>query len=902
MKKKLFKLLSIAFVFAVLGIVIVKTTWKKENTVASEPSLAFNYQGEQKSPFTNKAYNYATKYRRVTLGENTAFCVDYGKEIPANGTSVSFKEKMSPEALAVLVYGYPNKDLGEFGMSGEEATEVQYLVTQMAFWKVATKTGENKGLNFDFDSLVANAGYESIMSKMKSAAEKLADTAINSPYNPNPRIKIDTSNYKFEEKNDLYIAGPYKITGYDGGTTTDFTVLDVNATLDGNVPSTAQITDENMSPKTSFSIGDSVYVVARKTDSVANFKLTVNASGNKLSCGKYGLNSNSGLQDFATIVTEPVTVSESENVNWSNDSGNIKLLKRNSQNKGIKDVRFEILNSSRQKIAEVVTDSNGNVELLNLPLGLYYIKEISAPRGYVVSSEQRVIQVIAGSTAEVVFENIEKGGYLEITKVDENNDPIPNVKFNIMDVNKNKIETITTDSKGVARSSYLAIGKYYFVEIDVPDNIMLDTTEQRFDITANNEVVPKLLVNEIVKGSLKITKTDEDGSPLPGVKFQILDSNKNKVETITTNNSGIATSKELTPGTYYYKEISAKDENVIVDTAEKPFTITDSTVTKAVKEQNLYKKGSLKIIKVDQNQNPISGVTFEIYNRLKEKIDTIVTDSSGIAQSNIKLRLGTYYYKEISAPANIEIDPEMKEFKLTEDGQILEISLKNNVIEGKLKIIKVNEKNEPIKGVEFEVLDSNKNVIQTITTNDVGVALSDKLSKGTYYYREKTTLPEYILDSTEHEFKIENDTSFVEQTVTNKKKSAKLVINKISKESGTPLENVRFEILDSNKNIIASIVTDANGRAETEDLQIGTYYYKEVSAPDNMILDNNEYEFKIEDANGNIERTVYNISKKLPVTGSWFNTNVKIVIIVSLSCILLYIIIKLIVAYIKNED
>ena len=101
------------------------------------------------------------------------------------------------------------------------------------------------------------------------------------------------------------------------------------------------------------------------------------------------------------------------------------------------------------------------------------------------------------------------------------------------------------------------------------------------------------------------------------------------------------------------------------------------------------------------------------------------------------MRLGTYYYKEISAPANIEIDPEMKEFKLTEDGQILEISLKNNVIEGKLKIIKVNEKNEPIKGVEFEVLDSNKNVIQTITTNDVGVALSDKLSKGTYYYREK---------------------------------------------------------------------------------------------------------------------------------------------------------------------
>lgn len=900
MKKKVFKITSIAIVILLLGIIGINIALKKEEVTASESSLSFNYAGEQRSPFKNKAYDYSTKYRKVTLGENTAVCVDYGKEIPSNGTSLVFKEKMSPEALAVLVYGYPNKDLGEFGLSSEEEEEVQYLVTQMAFWNVTTQTGENKGLDFNFNDLVANSGYESIMDKMKSAAEKLASTAMKSPYNPNPAIKIDTSNYKLEEKNDLYIAGPYKITGYDGGTTTDFTVLDVSATLE-NAPSTAFIADANGTKKSTFAIGDEVYVVARKSDSIANFKLTVSASGNKLSCGKYGLSSASGIQDFATIVADSVTVSETVNITWSNDTGNIKLLKTDDNNKGIKDVRFEVRNSNKEKIAEVVTNSNGIVELLNLPVGTYTFKEISAPSGYAISEENKTVSVSAGSTSEVGFINNEQGGQLEITKVDENGDKIANVTFKILDKNYNKVETITTNSKGKAYTSTLSAGTYYFVEIDAPDNVMIDSTRQKFTIS-NNKTTTKTVENDLVKGSLKITKVDESDEPLSGVKFEILNSNKRKIETITTNNSGIAVSSDLEPGTYYYKEISAKDNNLIIDEEEKKFIITDNTVVKAVKEVNKYKKGSLKIIKIDQSKNPIEGVTFEIYNSNKEKIDTIVTNASGIATSNVKMVLGTYYYKEISGPSNVEIDPEMKSFKLTEDGQVVEISITNNIIEGKLKLLKVDENNQPINGVEFEILDSSKNVIQTITTNELGVAITNTLNIGEYYYREKSTLSQYVLDTTENAFSIKTASDFIEKTVVNKLKSAKLVLNKINKDTGEPIENVRFEILDSNKNIIASIVTDANGKAETEELKNGTYYYKEVTAPDNIVIDSNEYEFKIEEQNVNVEKTVYNVQKKLPVTGSLFSTNVIIVIIVSVSCILLYIIIKMIIAYIENRN
>lgn len=900
MKNKFLKILTITSIFIVLSLVVTKIVWKNQsNIVASESSLSFNYQGEQRSPFTNSAYDYSTKYRRVTLGENVAFCVDYGREITSNGTNLAYKGDMSPEALAVLVYGYPNKDLGEFGMSGEEATEVQYLVTQMAFWNVVTKTGENKGYKFNFNDLVANSGYESIMSEMKSAAEKLADSAIQYPYTPNPAIKIDSSNYKLEEKGDLYLAGPYKITGYDGGTKTDFTVKSVDVSLI-NAPSTAQITDANGAAKSNFSIGDSVYVIARKSDTSANFSLVVNASGDKLNCGMYGLNSNSGLQDFATITKEPVTVSESVPITWSNDTGNITIIKEDQEGRKIKDIRFEIKDSNGQKIAEAVTNADGRVDLLNMPTGIYSIKEISAPTGYIIDTTVRSAIVTAGATSNVQFTNAKVSGKLQIAKKDENGDPIANVKFKIMDSNKKQIETITTNSKGIATSSALNIGKYYFSETSAPDHVIMDTTEYSFDITGYDQVVTRELENDIVKGSLKITKKDENGELLSGVKFDILDSNKKKIQTITTNNSGVAVSKDLEPGTYYYKETSTKDKNLIVDSTEKEFVITDSSQIIAKQETNNYKKGSLKIIKVDQSQNPIAGVTFEIYNSKQEKIDTMVTNNKGIANSNVKMVLGSYYYKEVSAPANIEVDPQMKPFKITEDNQVVEFTIKNNIIEGKLKILKVDESNNTIQGAEFEILDSNKNVIQTLTTDEIGVAISNKLNKGTYYYRETKTPNQYVLDSSEHEFTIKTDNDFVEEKVVNKFKTAKLIIHKINKDDGSAMKDIRFEILDENKKAIASIVTDENGKAESETLKNGKYYYKEVSVPDNIVLDSNEYEFNIQD--GDVEKTVYNVQKKLPVTGSLFSTNVIIVIVVTLSCILIYVIVKMIIAYIQNRN
>ena len=253
------------------------------------------------------------------------------------------------------------------------------------------------------DNLIANSGFEGDANKIKDAAKKLADAAINAPYRPNPRIVLDTSSYQILENEEFKIAGPYTPKGYDEHGNTDFTVTSVTASL-VNAPSSAYICDVNGNAKNDFSMNDPIYVRARKSDTNANFTLNVTASGNKLSCGLYGDNS-SANQNFATIITDPVSVSESANISWNKDTGNLNIIKQDQAGNKISGVTFEIRDSSLQRVAVATTNSSGKIELNNISTGSYSITEISAPTGYIIDSASKSAVVAAGSTETINFTN-----------------------------------------------------------------------------------------------------------------------------------------------------------------------------------------------------------------------------------------------------------------------------------------------------------------------------------------------------------------------------------------------------------------------------------------------------------------------------------------------------------------
>lgn len=69
------------------------------------------------------------------------------------------------------------------------------------------------------------------------------------------------------------------------------------------------------------------------------------------------------------------------------------------------------------------------------------------------------------------------------------------------------------------------------------------------------------------------------------------------------------------------------------------------------------------------------------------------------------------------------------------------------------------------------------------------------------------------------------------------KNDTKIIIEKIDKETKEPLKGAKFEILDENQKIIRVAETDEDGHIIMEKLMPGTYYIREIKAPNGYELD-----------------------------------------------------------------
>ncbi len=565
---------------------------------------------------------------------------------------------------------------------------------------------------------------------------------------------------------------------------------------------------------------------------------------------------------------------ETSTVKFVNEriTGKLVITKIDDANKPLANVIFEIYDSEGYVVKRVTTDSNGKASV-NVNYGTYFFKEVSAPEGYIM--DETLYKFTVNEENRTFYKTVTNDRYkgnLLIVKTDENNTPIENVKFNILDSNKNVITTITTNAKGLAGVKNLPLGTYYYQEIEAPKYVVVDKNVYEFKIETKDQIVRKDIVNEVVKGTLKITKVNENDKPIANVKFNVLDKDKNVVDTLVTNNEGIATSKELAKGTYYYKEVEVP-AGYIMDSSEYEFRIENNNQVLNKKVVNYTAEGSLKIIKYDTNKKVLKDVKFNILDENKNVVDTIVTDSNGIAMSK-KLPLGVYFYQEVEVPENIVLDDKLYTFALTENNQVITKTVVNKYINGKLSIIKVDENKKPLEGVKFNILDKDKNIVDTIVTDNLGNAVSKDLVKGTYYYQEIEAPKGIVVDDTIYEFKIEYNNQNVIKNIVNRFARGNIVITKYD-NAGNLLANVKFQILNEAKEVVDTIVTNENGVAESKDLVLGKYFYKEIEAPSNVIIDTEEHEFKLNENNEVVQKTVINDLKEGSLKITKYDSNNK---------------------------
>ena len=490
--------------------------------------------------------------------------------------------------------------------------------------------------------------------------------------------------------------------------------------------------------------------------------------------------------------------------------------------------------------------------------------------------EQKTIEASKQFTWE------KREGNIEIVKVDQNGASVEGAEFKVVDESGKQVAKQKTNKEGKITIKGLPVGKYTVTEISAPEGYILKA-ETKTVTVKTGETARIKAVNEKIVGGLEIIKIDEDTKEkIEGVTFEVYNSNKEVIGKITTGKDGKAVLKidNMANGTYYYKEISAPD-GYIVDSTMKEFKITEEN--KIAKETVTNKKirGTLEITKLDDSRVAIEGVKFNILaSDKKTVIETLITDKSGHATTK-KLDKGTYYYQEIEVPDGYVKDDEIFEFQINKQNEVVKREVINKRITGNLNVIKVDDNNTPIKGVKFEIYDANKNKVDTITTDENGKAASKDLQIGTYTYKEVSVPKGYVIDENEYEFAVTSKETKIEKTVVNNRAKGALKIIKLEKGTKTPIEGVTFEILDENKNVVDTIVTNKDGIAEKQDLIVGKYYYREISAPDKYIVDNKEKSFKLSDNGEIFEATVYNEAKTLPVTGGSLSLDMLIVLMVA---------------------
>ena len=165
--------------------------------------------------------------------------------------------------------------------------------------------------------------------------------------------------------------------------------------------------------------------------------------------------------------------------------------------------------------AVVESSEDGSFSFENIPYGVWLVRELASPDGYVLSDEIYEVQINEnGSVIELGnLENRPVTGKLELTKLDvSTGKPLPNAGFRIKDADGNVMIEGYTDKHGIARFT-LGYGEYTYEEFSAPEGYLLDTTPHAFSISEDGQIVKAEMANERIPEKPETPKTG-DGSSL----------------------------------------------------------------------------------------------------------------------------------------------------------------------------------------------------------------------------------------------------------------------------------------------------------------------------------------------------------------------------------------------------
>ncbi|MFK4320403.1 choice-of-anchor A domain-containing protein [Bacillus sp. RC145] len=534
---------------------------------------------------------------------------------------------------------------------------------------------------------------------------------------------------------------------------------------------------------------------------------------------------------------------------WKNPSvekGNLQIKKvdANDENIVLKDAKFDVIDKDNNVVATVTTNEKGIAEVKDLPLGDYFVKEISAPEGYIKVDTPVKVTINGTNVIEIVMKNtkkVENGQFKLLKKDSESGQLLPGAKFDVIDKDGNVVETIITDGKGAALSKQLPVGTYKLKEVEAPKGYELSSSSVRVDVAANKTVTVDVLNKKIAEkatGQFEIVKVDANDKTklLSDAEFEVYKDGE-KIDTLRTDKTGKVISKKLEPGKYTLKETKApKGYKLLKEEIE---VVVEANKVVQVQVENAKELGSLQVIKKDAESGKVlEGAEFRLKNETGQVVGAAKTTNKDGVVTFENLVPGKYTLEETKAPEGYKA-VELKVEVNVVANEVVKQEVMNEKVLGQFEIVKVdaNDKTKLLSDAEFTVYKDGKKVAE-LKTDESGKAMLPKLPLGEYTVKETKAPAGYKISNKEWKVTIQNEKEVVKVEAENEKLLGSLQIIKTDdKDQAERLAGAVFTLKDAKGNVVKEkITTDKSGTVKVEGLVPGEYTLEETKAPEGYEL------------------------------------------------------------------
>lgn len=592
-------------------------------------------------------------------------------------------------------------------------------------------------------------------------------------------------------------------------------------------------------------------------------------------------------------------------------------------------------------------DENGYAVTKGLPYGIYTVHQTKGWDGRELLPDFDVYIAKDGQTYRYLANNRNFESYIKIVKVDAETGkviPLAGAGFRLYRPDGSLItqtftypEVTTIDTFYTNSDGYLITPEkleygtgYSLVEVSAPYGYTLNSEPVYFDVTADNAteenavtVVEITKPNTAQKGVIRISKsgevfssvTEADGiyqpvfavKGLAGAVYEITAAEDiitpdgtlryaagEVVDTVTTDESGLAESKPLYLGKYEVREITAPTGYVLnteVYTAELVYAGQEVEITETAADFcNERQKAAVSLDKVleqdkrfDIGKNgELSAVTFGLFAAEELTaadgsiipadglLEIVSVAENGHAVCKTDLPFGSYYLKELSTNGHYILSDEKYPIVFEYAGQdtaLVDIKanggapIENKLLYGEIHGLKKDEDGSGLATALIGLFRADctefttENAILTSTSAEDGSFSFARVPYGNWIVREIEAPTGFVLSEKTYPVTVDADGAVIEVEIENTRIRGTVQLTKTDRDyPDNKLTGAEFTVyrdsngnkeLDADDERLGTLTESGIGVYELSDLLYGCYFVKETKAPDGFYLDENAYYFEI---------------------------------------------------------